>query len=96
MLNAVLGWLKPRVCRHKFAIEDLEKTGIPEIEKPAVNEYQAWVKYYAERDKHDSHTKRVAWPCAECGKVFYAHCGLDIAPKNGPVFRRNAVPNDLA
>jgi hypothetical protein len=22
--------------------------------------------------------KRVSCPCSKCGKVFYAHCGLDI------------------
>jgi hypothetical protein len=26
---------------------------------------------------------RVAWPCRKCGKVFRAHCGLDISPKHG-------------
>ena len=28
---------------------------------------------------------RVKWPCMKCGKIFYAHCGLDIAPKHGEV-----------
>lgn len=32
---------------------------------------------------------RVHWPCDKCGKVFSAHCGLDISPSNGPTFRRN-------
>ena len=27
--------------------------------------------------------KRVIWPCCKCGKVFTAHCGLDIAPQKG-------------
>ncbi len=31
---------------------------------------------------------RVAWECAKCGKLFRAHCGLDITPENGPMFRR--------
>lgn len=22
--------------------------------------------------------KRIKWPCAKCGKIFYAHCGVDI------------------
>ena len=30
---------------------------------------------------------RVKWPCAKCGKVFRAHCGLDISPKYGETFR---------
>lgn len=34
-------------------------------------------------------TDRVQWPCDKCGKVFNAHCGLDISPSNGPAFRRN-------
>lgn len=93
MLNALLGWLKPRVCRHRFAIEDLKKTGIPELEKPATNGYQEWADYYSARDKHEGHTKRVAWPCDKCGKVFYAHCGLDISPEYGFTFRRGVVPN---
>ncbi len=29
--------------------------------------------------------KRVAWPCCKCGKVFRAHCGLDISPRFGRV-----------
>lgn len=32
---------------------------------------------------------RVMWPCAKCGKEFRAHCGLNISPTNGPIFRRN-------
>ena len=44
---------------------------------------------------------RVEWPCADCGKSFRAHCGLDITPKHGHVFRRNpysksATPPDGA
>ncbi len=35
---------------------------------------------------------RVKWPCDKCGKVFWAQCGLDISPSNGPAFRR--VPLD--
>lgn len=31
---------------------------------------------------------RVEWPCADCGHVFAAHCGLDISPKHGFTFRR--------
>lgn len=35
----------------------------------------------------DGDLDRVAWPCAECGETFTAHCGLDISPKHGPTFR---------
>ena len=29
------------------------------------------------------HYNRITWPCHKCGKVFSAHCGLDITPKHG-------------
>jgi len=32
--------------------------------------------------------ERVRWPCSRCGKVFRAHCGLDITPQHGFLFRR--------
>ncbi len=38
---------------------------------------------------------RVAWPCAKCGKVFRAHCGLDISPEHGPTFRREPLNRQL-
>lgn len=31
---------------------------------------------------------RVSWACGDCGKVFVAHCGLDISPANGYTYRR--------
>ena len=31
----------------------------------------------------DGGSDRVQWPCSKCGKVFKAHCGLDIVPANG-------------
>ena len=34
---------------------------------------------------------RVEWSCAKCGKSFSAHCGLDITPEHGFVFRRGAA-----
>ena len=39
---------------------------------------------------------RVAWPCDKCGKVFRAHCGLDISPTHGPTFRREPLNASLA
>ncbi len=39
-------------------------------------------------------TDRVEWPCDKCGEVFTAQCGLDIAPENGPLYRRGSeTPN---
>ena len=34
--------------------------------------------------------ERVSWSCAKCGKVFKAHCGLDISPKHGDICPPNA------
>lgn len=34
---------------------------------------------------------RVVWPCSQCGKRFKAHCGLDISPEHGPMFRRERI-----
>lgn len=58
----------------------------------------AWVRQRACRHRFamedlatvndDGGADRVAWPCDKCGKVFRAHCGLDIVPENGPAFRR--------
>lgn len=36
----------------------------------------------------DGLNDRVKWPCAKCGKVFRAHCGLDISPKYGKITDR--------
>lgn len=68
LLLRVIRWLNTvlhKKCKHRFALEDLHKTG----------------------DDEDSDT-RVEWACADCGKVFKAHCGLDISPKHGFMFRR--------
>ena len=85
-------WLKRETCHHKFAIEDLNKTGIPEPEQPE-NKYdrKAWEEYWHQLWFGDWTRKRVMWPCAKCGKIFYAHCGLDISPKHGPMFRRKSI-----
>lgn len=37
----------------------------------------------------DGDKDRVSWACGDCGKVFRAHCGLDISPANGYTYRRN-------
>ena len=67
-----------RKCKHEFALTDLKKTGIPQLEKSVTASYKEWEQYYHDIYTHDSHTKRVVWPCAKCGEIFYAHCGLDI------------------
>jgi hypothetical protein len=36
--------------------------------------------------------RRVSWPCMKCGKVFFAHCGLDISPRHGPIAPRRSDP----
>jgi hypothetical protein len=60
-------------------MDDLEQTGISELERPQTRGFDEWEQYFKELYEHDSVTKRVKWPCCKCGKVFYAHCGLDIA-----------------
>ena len=69
------------MCKHHFDLNDLKSTGIPPLEPPRTNDYDEWKVYYADVHTHDSHTKRVLWPCSKCGKTFYAHCGLDILNK---------------
>ena len=82
----VRGFVRTRFCHHAFRLEDLHKTGIPEPEKPADGaSYQAWKDYHRELTEGPHHTERVEWPCARCGKVFRAHCGLDISPEHGPI-----------
>lgn len=79
---------RPRtvVCSHKFLLKDLALTGIPQPLKPESKwNYDAWAKYNNELYNGESFTKRVKWPCRKCGKVFYAHCGLDISPHYGPI-----------
>lgn len=79
MLNKLINlFLRKVVCQHEFMIKDLKLTGIPDLPPPTTNDYGLWQKYFEEVYTHESHTKRVSWPCCKCGKVFYAHCGLDI------------------
>jgi len=83
--------VKQFFCRHKFAMEDLKLTHIAPPPTPFKGTYAEWEHFYEGIDTHESHTHRVEWPCDKCGKVFYAHCGLDIAPENGGIFRRDAT-----
>lgn len=39
------------------------------------------------RDSHGD--DRVRWACDRCGRVFTAHCGLDIVPRHGPIMPRS-------
>ena len=65
LYQSLFGGGKQGLCKHRFALEDLHKTG----------------------DGEDSPT-RVEWACDKCGKVFKAHCGLDISPRHGQMFHR--------
>jgi hypothetical protein len=72
-----LGLFK-RKCKHEFSLDDFRLTGIPELEAPKGNDYFEWCEYFSKRYEHESVTKRVMCPCAICGQVFYAHCGLEV------------------
>jgi hypothetical protein len=87
-IKTIIERIKQALCRHRFAIEDLHKTGILEQPEPLKSDWKAWNAWWANRYDDPAHTKRVAWPCDKCGKMFYAHCGLDISPTHGPTFRR--------
>lgn len=89
MVN-LFNWAKKKMCKHAFAMKDLKQTGIAELPTPKGRDYQEWKDYFkiVNSFKHASHTKRVKWPCAKCGKVFYAHCGLDILGTHGNIFKK--------
>ena len=38
---------------------------------------------------NDDGPERVSWPCSKCGKMFFAHCGLSIAPDHGKIINYN-------
>ncbi len=83
-MNKFFKWLQVKSCNHRFRLGDQSLTGIPEPEKPAKNaSYAVWETYWLGLEKSDWHRKRIQWPCAKCGKMFYAHCGLDILSKYG-------------
>lgn len=82
--------VRQKICRHEFDLSDLRKTGIPDPVRPSDQSgYQAFVDWHHELLYGDSVMKRVVWPCSKCGKTFYAHCGLDISPKYGPIKLRS-------
>lgn len=86
LLRKLFRAIRPAVCSHEFRLPDLRLTGIPEPERPAsYSDRRAWEDYYNTIYGHPSVTKRVAWSCAKCHKIFYAHCGLDILSHGRPV-----------
>lgn len=80
-------WFQKKTCKHGFLLGDLKQTGISEPPPPKGRGYQEWADYFQiiNSYEHESHTKRVVWPCAKCGKEFYAHCGLDILGTHGNI-----------
>jgi hypothetical protein len=77
---------KQELCKHEFELRDLHLTGISEPKLPSNGSgCQAFVDFQNELARGEAFTKRVVWPCSNCGKKFYAHCGLDISPKYGPI-----------
>lgn len=84
-MNKFLTMLFKRLCKHTFDLKDLKQTNIPELKPPTENDSDKWDHYFKTHTKHESFTKRVKWPCTKCGKVFYAHCGLDILGTYGQI-----------
>lgn len=66
------------LCRHRFNLADLELTNIPVPPRPATESFYVMLTYFASLADHPSHRERVEWPCRKCGRVFRAHCGLEI------------------
>lgn len=78
--------LRAAACSHEFRLADLEATGIEAPPPPASDAgLEVHFRYLHNMANHPSHTRRVVWPCAKCGRVFTAHCGLDISPAHGPI-----------
>lgn len=87
-MQKIIKWLRQTTCCHVFRLEEQSLTGIPKpLEPPDKTGYKRWLEYYQSLDKSDWHLKRVQWPCAKCGKIFFAHCGLDILSKHGSVLK---------
>lgn len=67
------------ICRHEFNLDDMRSTGIKERPMPEdQSDYEAYCEWFITRYDQPAHTHRIMWKCSLCGKVFYAHCGLDI------------------
>jgi len=93
-LTVKLGFFKRAICLHEFDLDDLRVTNIAPPEKPAKGDYKAWERYHIEYYESDYVRKRVMWPCAKCGKIFYAHCGLDIYAHGRPKRRLPNAPHE--
>lgn len=78
--------LRAAACSHEFRLADLKATGIEAPPAPASDAgLEVHFRYLHDMANHPSHTRRVVWPCAKCGRVFTDHCGLDISPAHGPI-----------
>jgi len=55
--------MQQRFCHHEFLLADLKLTGMQALEEPGAGGYESWAKYYEEVYTHDSHIKRIRWPC---------------------------------
>lgn len=82
-LAAFWRWFRPVVCRHEFKLIDLDRTNIPEPVLAPDATYEQAMQFYGEQMTCRAFTHRVRWPCAKCGQVFHAHCGLDILSRHG-------------
>jgi hypothetical protein len=82
LVDRLLKYLKQRFCSHVFDIKDIENTNIPEPEKPnKYAGYTTWADYHTSYYDSDHVTKRIKCKCSKCGKLHYAHCGLELDGK---------------
>lgn len=94
-MNWIREYIKPYFCKHEFELKDLKKTGIQEPEPPAKSaSFDEHCKWHKSLYEGPWYTERVEWPCCKCGKVFRAHCGLDISPKHGFIRPRRKVHDE--
>lgn len=69
-------------------MDDIEQTGIEELKQPENCDTIGWIEYFQNIYTHESHTKRIKWPCHKCGEVFYGSSGLSIESKNGKIVHK--------
>ena len=77
---------KPK-CNHEFLMKDMKQTGIKPLKLPESADTIGWIEYYKNIYTHESHTKRISWPCHKCKTVFYGSSGLSIERKYGKIVR---------
>ena len=80
-VQLVVMFFNRKYCKHEYYIEDIQQTGIEQLKKPSSNDFFEWAEYFQGIYDHDSRTKRVRASCRKCGKIEYAHCGLDFKGK---------------